>query len=162
MNVTESLKARVIGNGRGNKHGEHARRGSGCPFLYYEDCMLQDISNLEDDRYLYGGPGSKHYARLDGYNKIKVVHTTNAGSLSEIMLEVGGNGPGELFLCHWNLFLCLPESEQASFEKMGLGLFGSPDGNSQNDWTNTDGTVLDLPHTKGLKNKEAYDYCTNK
>jgi len=168
MEGTEYLKARTVGNGYGNNSGE--KKGPGCPVLYYEDKVLKDISDLEDNGYLYGGPYTKNYARLDGFNKIKVVHTTAHGSLSEIMLEVGGDGPGELWSCHWNMFVCLPETEQESFEKTlfegeGVGLFGSPDGNSQNDWTDFDGGHINIPKTtekaKGVKGKSAYNYCKN-
>lgn len=157
--------AKVLGNGSGNKNRHHYN-GEGCPILYYEDGALKDISAVVDNEgYLYGEPGSKHYAQLDGHNKIKIV--TDDGNLSEIMLEVAGDGPGELFGCHWNFFVCLPNGEQQTFKDQlgGQGLLGSPDGNSQNDWTDADGNVLTLPTNNNGKNtgtrgKEAFEYCT--
>lgn len=161
------VKAKVLGNGTGNKKMKHYN-GEGCPILYYEDGSLKDISNVADnDGYLYGGPDSENYAQLDGHNKIKIVTTTELGSLSEIMLEVAGDGPGELFGCHWNFFVCLPNAEKDSFmgQTGGQGLFGSPDGIPGNDWTDANGLVLSLPthnnnKNTGTRGKEAFEYCT--
>jgi len=152
--------ARVFGNDNEDEEGP------GCPFLFYENGELQDISDLEDDGYLYGGPGSDHSAKLDGYNRIKIVHKTKSDSISEIMLEVDGTGPGELWSCHWNLWVCLPADEQEQFKEFGVGLFGTPDGNTQNDWMDPTGQTLALPSKnkkgkggKGTRGQAAFDYC---
>jgi len=158
MKGTERKKARLIGNGSDNKEGKK-RKGPKCPFLYYEGGELKDIHDLKNNGYLYGKAGDKNFARLDGHNKIKIQHTTEAGSLSEIMLEVGGEGPGQPFSCHWNIFVCLPANEKVDFRKgLSLGLFGSPDGNKYNDWMDSTGRSLGKP--TGVKSKPAYDYCT--
>ena len=153
--------ARVFGNDNEDEEGP------GCPILFYKDGELQDISDLEDDGYLYGGPGSDHSAKLDGYDRIKIVHKTESGSISEIMLEVDGSGPGELWSCHWNLWVCLPADEQEQFEESSVGLFGSPDGNTQNDWMDSTGQTLALPSVTnqlglGTRGQAAFDYCHDK
>lgn len=160
--------AKVLGNGSGNKKMHHYN-GEGCPILYYEDGALKNISTIADNEgYLYGGNTTETYAQLDGRNKIKIVTKNGSDSVSEIMLEVAGDGPGELFGCHWNLFVCLPNAERITFEEQtgGQGLFGSPDGNPSNDWTDVDGDELTLPTNNNDKNtgtrgKEAFEYCTN-
>lgn len=152
-------KAKIIGNGSTNKG--NSAIGEGCPLLFYENKVLQDISTYDDDSFLFGSSTDDSYVKLDGYNKVKIVHTTENGSKSEIMLEVGGAGPGELMGCHWNIFVCLPKEEQEKFKKQDInfGLFGSPNENSQDDWMTPDGTQVDIP-TEGKKGPAAFDYCT--
>lgn len=136
-----------------------------CPLLYYENGELQDISMKVDGDYLYGDANSDTFVQLQNRNKIKIVSKTLAGSVSEIMLEAAGKGPGALFGCHWNLFVCLPQAEQTAFETSeSLGLMGSPNGNKMDDWTDVIGNVLALPSSLdqkgiGTRGKEAYAYC---
>lgn len=158
-NDHEVAKAKTIPNGSGNKGG--CKKGDGCPVLFYLDGELQDISNKGSSAYIYGNRNSKVYAKFDGYNKIKIVHKTNSGAKSEIMLETAGDGPGELFSCHWNVFVCLPRDEEDKFHDYGVGLFGSPDNNSHNDWMKPNGQVLGLPNHDGREGQAAYDYCTD-
>lgn len=70
---TEIQKAKNLGNAR-----KTMKEGTGCPLLYYQDGVLQDISNLADEGYLYGGPGGDNYAKINGMNHIKVITTTAA------------------------------------------------------------------------------------
>jgi hypothetical protein len=161
-NLAARAQAKVIGNGSGNTLGEHHHHGPGCPVLFYLDGELIDISNMEDGAYLWGTESSKDFAKLEGYNQIKVVYATDSGADSEIMLETAGDGPGEMFSCHWNMFVCLPEADEDLFSAYGVGILGSPDNNSQNDWMDPDGNVLPLPvHDGGTEGQEAYDYCRN-
>jgi len=80
--------ARVFGN-----ENVDWKSGPGCPILFYKDGELQDISAVEENSYLYGGLGSDHSVKLDGYNKIKIVHKTELGSISEGMLELVEKDP---------------------------------------------------------------------
>jgi len=124
------------------------------------DGELQDISDYGDNEYLYGDANSAHSAQLVGHNEIHVKHMTETGAISEVMLQVAGNGPGELWSCHWNFWVCLPAEEQAIFEESTVGLFGTPDGNTQNDWMDPTGSTLEIPHGHGAnKGREAFDYC---
>mmetsp|Transcript_111268 Transcript_111268/g.227793 ORF Transcript_111268/g.227793 Transcript_111268/m.227793 type:complete len:681 (+) Transcript_111268:878-2920(+) len=155
----ETPFAKDYPNGMQNRKKNQKRKADdiGCPVLFYMDGVLQDISNKEDGEYLYGGPDSDHSVKLHGFNQIKIVNKMESGAASEIMLETNGQGIGELFSCSFNFFVCLPESEQTTFETGGTGLLGSPDGNTKNDWMTPDGTVLSLPKQK--KGRAAFDYC---
>merc|ERR1712085_2779 len=94
---------------------------------------------------------------LDGDTRIRVSHKTESGAISEAMLQVTGDGPGELFACHWDFWVCLPEEEQDRFEVYSVGLFGSPDGNRQNDWMDVTAQPLAIPSDH--KGRGAFDYC---
>lgn len=155
---TEIEWAKVLKNGSGNKPGRAYKETPGCPVLYYENGELVDISGLGDGAYLHGDANSPFSAKLESPNRIKIVHTTKDDKKSELMLEVGGEGPGELWGCHWNLFVCLPKGENYSDS---VGLLGSPDKNAQNDWMLVDdpSNHLTLPNDK--KGQAAFDYCTS-
>jgi len=136
---------------------ESRTKGNNCPFNFYLGGELQDISNLEAGGYLYGDAHSDHSAKLDGDTRIRVSHKTESGAISEAMLQVTGDGPGELFGCHWDFWVCLPEEEQDRFEEYSVGLFGSPDGNRQNDWMDVTAQPLAIPSDH--KGRGAFDYC---
>ena len=164
--------ARPLGNGAAIGKGKQHRTDNDCPVFFYLDQELQDISQVEDNGYLY--QDEKSSVKLQGYNKIYVRYTTEKGNIAEIQLEVAGKGPGEAFSCHWNMFVCLPEEEKEDFingkglDGKGAGLLGSPDLNWQNDWMSPDGTILAIPSgaesgiNTGTRGQEAFDYCTNK
>jgi len=155
---TEVDKAKVIGNGSGNGKVKN-RRGEGCPMLFYMDGEIQDISEVPDEGYLYGSEGSANFVKLHQWNKIKIGLTTAAGNYAEIMIETDGEGPGELWGCHWNMWTCLPAAEEASFQG-STGLMGSPDGDTSNDWVSPEGEIITLPNKpKQLRTQTAYDYC---
>lgn len=44
------------------------------------------------------------------------------------------------------------------FEEDTVGLFGTPDGDPQNDWMDPTGATMQIPHG-GHKGREAFDYC---
>ena len=46
-------------------------------------------------------------AKLELEQAQTIVTKTLEGNRSEITLEVGGQGPGALFGCHFNIFVCL-------------------------------------------------------
>jgi len=164
---TEIEKAMVIGNGTGNKNKKH-RHGEGCPVLFYKDGELVDVSDKKQGDWLVGDKNSHkkkmNYVRWKSFNQIEIVHFTKDGSRSEIMLETAGEGPGELWNCHWNFFVCLPKANKEKFKAKSVGLLGSPDENSTNDWMKPDGTVIPLPTysdvNDGTRGEEAHKYCT--
>jgi hypothetical protein len=86
--TTEELdKARIFGNGRGDQ------LGPGCPILFYLDGEIQDISEVEDNAYLFGDANSDHSAQLVGYNQIRIVHKLlESDAVSEVLLEIAGEG----------------------------------------------------------------------
>lgn len=159
--VEDDAMAYMIGNDI--KYGEWGK----CPLLYYEGGVQIDISNLEHEDFIYGDANSDTYVQIHDRNKVKIVTKTAAGNKSEMMVETAGKGPGELFGCHFNFFVCLPGEEQEAFENgESLGLMGSPNGESQDDWMDVNGVVLQLPaqqNTKsvGTRGLEAYEYCIN-
>merc|ERR1712086_22820 len=51
-------------------------------------------------------------AKLEGSDKIRVKHKTSTGAFSEAMLQTEGDGPGELWGCHWNFWVCLPQDQE--------------------------------------------------
>jgi len=136
---------------------ESRTKGNNCPFNFYLGGELQDISNLEAGGYLYGDAQSDHSAKLDGDTRIRVSHKTESGAISEAMLQVTGDGPGELFACHWDFWVCLPQEDQDRFEEFSVGLFGSPDGNRQNDWMDVTAQPLAIPSDE--RGRGAFDYC---
>jgi hypothetical protein len=138
--------------------GEFFELGPECPVLFYVDGELQDINkNLEgSDGYFYGDAGSDHSARLVGQNEIRVVQKHESGGVSEAHLRVNGFGPGELWSCHWNYYVCLP-SEQHELVVDSLGLLGTPDGDAQNDWMDVNGNSLTIPDAD--RYRAAFEYC---
>lgn len=94
-------------------------------------------------------------------NRIIVSYKLQSGDYARVELQVGGKGPGEMWSCHWNTYICLPASEQDEFEKGGLGLLGTPDGNRTNDFMTPEGImvpIIDEPFGH-LRNKAAHEYC---
>ena len=87
-NTTEYPFARYFGNGEGTDSGKDV-----CPFWFYLDGVLQDISNVPDDGFLYGELSSGNYVKLEGLNKIRISHRTESGETSESLLETAGDGP---------------------------------------------------------------------
>lgn len=136
-----------------------------CPVLFYKDGALQDIHDAADESTFFVSESGNTTASFVGRNKIMIVTQTKEGNKAEVMLETAGEGPGQLFGCHWNIFICLPVEEQQKFLDTSTGLMGSPDGNTDNDWTTVDGDIITLPahrNTKklGTKGQEAFTYCT--
>ena len=137
-----------------------------CPVLMRMNGELIDISN-QWQRFLYGSYGADDTgtAILVYGNSIVVKHTLDSGEISEVVVEVSGDGPDKMFGCHFNLFACLPEKEEERLkeQKQGAGLFGSPDRDTTNDWMTVDGNLLPIPEGKNaLQEREAFDYCKNK
>ena len=67
---------------------------------------MMDISQVPAGGYLYGDATSDTSAKLEGSDKIRVKHKTSTGAFSEAMLQTEGDGPGELWGCHWNFWVC--------------------------------------------------------
>jgi len=129
-----------------------------CPLLMYLDKELQDISKFVASQkgYLHGDENSAFSVFIDRQD-VMVKYTTSLGDIAQMKFYQGGAGPGEKWGCNWSFRTCLPASEEAEFKAGGRGILGSPDGNSQNDWMDVDGTVLEILHTA----QDSYDYCNN-
>lgn len=131
--------------------------GSGCPILFYVDGDLVDISQASVGGFLYGDATSDSSVQLESEHEIRVKHLTSTGSVSEAMLKVEGYGPGEMWGCHWAFWVCLPQDQQDLFASDTVGLFGSPDGNTHNDWMDVTNQPLPIP-TEDY-GRISYDYC---
>lgn len=132
-----------------------------CSILYYEDGVKVDISGKSttangNGDFLYGNETSDVSVQLHDRNKIRIKQRTlQTGTISEMMLETAGEGPGQKFGCHWNMWVCLPEAEKAEFAN-SLGLLGSADSNKTNDWTTRDGTEV---VQQDPRNEGGFNYC---
>jgi len=130
----------------------------GCPIEFYMDGEKQDIPNVMEmngGRYLYGHAESDHSVRLQGNREIWVKHTID-GVESEYFLQVSGKGPGDKWSCHWNFHVCLPAGHSDLVEN-SLGLLGTPDGDTTNDWMKLDGTTVEIPVRQF--HQKSYEYC---
>jgi hypothetical protein len=130
-----------------------------CPLLMHLDGELQDLSQFValQKGYLHGDEDSDFSVFMDR-STVTVKYTTNKDGQKDIAnmrFSQSGAGPGEKWGCHWHYKTCLPASEQEEFEKGGLGLLGTPDGDSQNDWMDSEGNVQPIESGHQI----AYDQC---
>lgn len=141
-------------NGEEQKHGQIDR----CPLLMYVDGELIDLSTItpSSDAFLWGQRGDDHYVQLINDKSIRIVHKVARGDYTEINLVQTGEGPGELWSCHWNFYICLPRSEQQQFMQSGFGLLGTPNGNRFDDWMDVNGNTIPLRH---WDQTAEYEYC---
>jgi len=143
------------------KHGRMRaswNNGGMCPLLMYLDGELQDISEKAKwgTGYLYGGHGDDNYV----YQNDKVITIVNkiGNDKSEIQLHLQGDGAGEIWSCHWDFYVCLPESGE-HLVKDSVGLLGSPDGKKNNDWMDPANNILEIENTGHYRHKKMIDYC---
>jgi hypothetical protein len=81
------------------------------------------------------------------------------GDKAVIRLTAEGNGPGELWSCHWDFWICLPGSSEDEFTTTTVGLLGSPDGNPYNDWMDTESNELELVYEGPEMHEASLAYC---
>lgn len=148
-------------DGEENKHGEI---NQSCPLLMYVDGQLQDLSQITPGPSdgvvsLLGSPGDNVYVELVQNDQIHIIYKTDNDDYSEMELRRSGDGPGELWSCHWNYYLCLPASQKDQFQDTTVGLLGTPNGDTSDDWMTRDGTQLQLQHTGDQRHENMYDYC---
>ena len=137
----------------------HGQIGNRCPLLMHVDKVLYDISEFvqEDNGILLEGEG--YSVTMVNGHRIEVAYTLSSGEVAEIHLVAKGQGPAELWACHWDFYVCLPASEKDLFEHGGLGLLGTPNGNTQDDWMTPTGDTLELLNTGTNRHKDSIDYC---
>jgi hypothetical protein len=117
--------------------------GPRCPLLFHVDGALQDISGVGKDEFYYGDKDSPVKIKNLNNKVISMQFTTSSGEIAEIVILVRGDGPGELWSCHFDFWICLPASEQTLFMRgKSTGMMGTPDGNPMNDFTNAMGNQL--------------------
>lgn len=126
------------------ENAKATRIGRGCPLLMFVDGEMIDISDVFYEGDLYGQEGDDiHAAILWGWF-IHVTYKLENGDYAVIELSQGGMGLGELWSCHLDFWICLPESDKDHWAESTIGLLGSPDHDTQNDWMLADGTVIDV------------------
>jgi len=138
--------------------------GARCPLLFHVDGELQDISGAQRNSMLYGTRDDDLFVEMVHGRAIRIVQRVgpDADDYSEIQLINKGAGPGELWSCHWDFYICLPDSQEDLFQELGsIGLLGSPDGNPHNDLQQADGTpILNFRPNQGENwHKALIDHC---
>jgi len=135
-----------------------------CPLLLHVDGELQDISHFQGAQsgYLYGAKDDDMSIKIK-HSTVTVRYKLESGDIAEIRLQQGGKGPGERWGCNWSMYLCLPESGKDLYEN-SLGLLGTINGNTQDDWMDQLGNTLLIdnmdPNNSRKKNHQAtFDYC---
>jgi hypothetical protein len=79
---------------------------------------------------------------------------------AKIRLRQSGNGPGEMWGCSWDYWICLPAAFKDDYINTTLGLLGIPDGIKTNDWTDHDGNPLEIKNGRN-DDQEMLDYCVD-
>lgn len=141
-------------------HGEIDK----CPLLMYLDGELVDLSDKRNlnHAYLYGGRGQDHFVEVLGNKAIRIAHKLpDSDDWSEMVLRQVGHGPGELWSCHWNFDICLPAAHKDQFMSHSLGLFGTPNGNQNDDWMTKEGETLKMKHWGRTRHKDTLEYCVD-
>lgn len=137
---------------------KHGTIGPSCPLLMYVDGELQDLSAVGayDHTYLLGAEGDDYSVYKAG-SLVKVQYKVSETEFAEVHLSQKGAGPGELWSCHWDFFVCLPAvTENTAVALNSVGLLGSVNGISGDDWMTSDGTVIDTINTS---HEDAFNYC---
>lgn len=142
---------------------EHRMIGA-CPVLFYVDGQLQDISNVGPNGYIYGDENADHSVKLEGYNQINVQHMVGLDGAGEkyysnSIIWVEGGGPFTEWSCILTYFLCLPQEEQLEFAQSSIGLLGTPNGKTSDDWMQPDGMTLAIPDHD--RHSASFQYCVD-
>jgi len=117
-----------------------------CVLNYYANGTLTDFG---EDGKLWDGIDFQ--ADIDvGRDVVDYVYFTGSGVMYTVMAKKGSFG------CVMNSKICLPP-KMVQEEKI-IGLLGTPDGNSGDDFMSAFGT--DLKHGGNTGLRDAYDYCT--
>jgi hypothetical protein len=151
--------------GSDGEQDKHTLIRNNCPLLMYIGGELVDLSGVPNVPNgvtpLWGTPADDYYVELVNDNDVKVVHKIDDSNYSEMLLHRTGDGPGEMWSCHWDFKMCLPAVQQQQFEDTSVGLFGTPNGNTQDDWMNQAGDTLELQHTGHNRHENTINYCVD-
>jgi len=152
----------IVGsNGEQEKHGTMRHN---CPLLFYLDGELQDLSDVAPGRNaayhpLYGQFGDDLYIELSHHNEVYIYKKMDDGDYLTMELKQVGHGPGELWSCHWDYKVCLPQANQNDYMTTTKGLLGSPDGNGNNDWMTPSGEELPIQKWGHNRHENMINYC---
>lgn len=137
---------------------KHGVIGNQCPLVFHVDGEMVDISHHGIGEYLYGDENSDIKVKnLDGWT-ILVSYKLPDDSISEIHVNVRGDGPGALWSCHIDFWVCLPDTQKDDILQYSSGLLGSPDGTAWNDFISRDGQYIGLQFHESW-HKTLIDYC---
>jgi len=163
----EEKDIEIQGVDESNKHGSI---GPNCPLLMYLDGEMVDLSHINPNTqhsFLWGERGDDHFVELVG-SSIRIVHKTDTGDISEINLRTKGEGPGEMWSCHWDFYVCLNKLQAEQFVAPAVnggstGLMGSPDMNKMNDWMDKEGNKLDIATNQwgSIGHADSFNYCVD-
>lgn len=145
-----------------------------CPLLLHVDKELVDISTKDAvGGYLFNDDGisvqmkdRKHPNKnFGGSETIQILHQLEDGPTTEMILTIKGSGPAEMWTCHFEFDICLPEEAKDKFMGSTVGLLGTPDGDLSNDKTDRVGNTFDFDRLfNEVRNRVAYkdapDSCT--
>ncbi len=137
---------------------KHGMIGPRCPLLMHQDGELIDISGVGWNEYYYGDDDSN--IRIQNINNFAIMmqYTLENGDKAEVHIVTRGHGPGELWSCHFDFWICLPFSEQTQFIESSKGLMGTPDGQGWNDFIDDSGDYIGLQFVDNW-HKTLYNYC---
>lgn len=135
--------------------------GPRCPLLMHLDGNLIDISQVGNWGFYLGGHDGPIKVQNINNHAILIQYFLGNGEFAEIHLVVRGHGPGELWSCHFDFWVCLPEIEQGEFMKAGAstGLMGTPNGNTQDDYMDKFGETIHIVNHANDWQKTMIDYC---
>lgn len=137
-----------------NKHLEIGKWRR-CPLLFHLDGEMVDISKVNPiDGYLHGDANSKvsvqmmsdeHIPKWSPTSEsIRILHNLpNDGGQTEIIIDLEGKGPAEMWPCAFEMNICLPAESKTRFTNT-IGLLGSPNGNYEDDLHDKDGNAIKI------------------
>lgn len=145
------------------ENAKATRLGMGCPLLMFVNGTMIDISDVFYEGDLYGKDDDDiHVELLYGF----IVHVTYKLAENEyavVELFQAGAGLGQPWGCHFDFWICLPETDKEMWIDTTTGLLGSPDNNYENDWMKKDGTTIELDmffaNTQEEYDQSMIDYC---
>jgi len=140
---------------------KHGMIGQHCPLLFFVDGQMVDISyRIREDinGYIYGDESSDVSVVIKDLNIVEIAYKLDNDETATVRLIAKGDGPGEIWSCHWDFFVCLPVSQQNQFEDYSIGLLGTPDGIMGNDFMDADGNQLLLTAPVSW-HETMIDYC---
>lgn len=135
-----------------------------CPVLFYLDGVLHDINKVPDSGFLVGDATTDYSVKLTRFNQIDIRHLggTDADGekyYSNSVIWIQGSGPFAQFSCIMTYFICLPGQDEEQFKTSSVGLLGTPNQSTKDDWMAVDGQTLVIPTTDRIK--AAHNYCVD-
>lgn len=138
-------------------HGDSA--SAKCPYVMHIGREMIDLTGVGPGSYIVGDANSDFYVQQQDARHIKIKNTLPSGGEMVVYLIAKGQGPGQLWSCHWDQWMCLPNSDQGDFETDGKGLMGTPNGNWADDWMTVEGDMVPIEAPNNDWHKAVYEYC---